>query len=325
MERPDERGIVVAERPRWPVSVLLPGVLGAILGGISIQAFDSYGLALFIAMPMVVGYVAGVINCIGRVTRTSSGVLHGLYAAGLSSFLMLFAGIEGLLCIIMVAPLGIGLGAAGGALGCGTTRLMDGRGCMASFPIYVMLALFPALLGVDITQKNPPPIRKVVSSVEIDAPIEEVWEAVISFSRIEEPPTGILATGIAYPIEARLEGEGVGAMRYCTFSTGSFVEPITAWEEPHLLAFDVIDNPPAMRETSFYRNLETPHATGHMVSHKGQFRLYEQSGRVVVEGTTWYSHEIAPQWYWAPMSDHIIHAIHDRVLTHIKQVAEDES
>ena len=45
-------------------------------------------------------------------------------------------------------------------------------------------------------------------------------------------------------MKARIEGEGVGAIRYCSFSTGDFVEPITAWEKPHRLAFDVVKNPP---------------------------------------------------------------------------------
>jgi hypothetical protein len=28
----------------------------------------------------------------------------------------------------------------------------------------------------------------------------------------------------------RIEGAGVGAMRYCVFSTGTFVEQVTVWE-----------------------------------------------------------------------------------------------
>jgi len=35
--------------------------------------------------------------------------------------------------------------------------------------------------------------------------------------------------GFASPQYARIEGTGVGAIRYCVFSTGPFVEPITAW------------------------------------------------------------------------------------------------
>ena len=47
-------------------------------------------------------------------------------------------------------------------------------------------------------------------------------------------------TGLAYPLRARLVGAGVGAVRHCEFTTGAFVEPITVWDAPHRLAFDVI-------------------------------------------------------------------------------------
>ncbi|GDY12422.1 hypothetical protein LBMAG53_13000 [Planctomycetota bacterium] len=41
-----------------------------------------------------------------------------------------------------------------------------------------------------------------------------------------------------------------------------------------------------------------------------------------LEGRTWYSVEVHPQWYWRLWSDVIIHRIHRRVLDHIKQLAE---
>src|SRR5205809_3436324 len=36
-----------------------------------------------------------------------------------------------------------------------------------------------------------------------------------------------------------IEGTGVGATRYCDFTTGSFVEPIAVWEENRRLGFDI--------------------------------------------------------------------------------------
>ena len=70
----------------------------------------------------------------------------------------------------------------------------------------------------------------------IAAPPDVVWRHVIAFSEITPPTEWIFRTGIAYPMRARLVGEGVGAIRHCEFSTGAFVEPITAWEPGRLLA-----------------------------------------------------------------------------------------
>ena len=59
-------------------------------------------------------------------------------------------------------------------------------------------------------------------------------------------------TGITYPTHA----EGVGAIRKCNFTTGRFLEPITIWDEPNLLEFSVLDQPPPMVEWSIYNNLD---------------------------------------------------------------------
>jgi len=77
-----------------------------------------------------------------------------------------------------------------------------------------------------------------------------------------------------------------------------------------------------MNELSIYQHIQTPHLHGYMLSRNGQFHLFERDGHAVLEGTTWYTHSLYPQWYWGPISDVIIHQIHERVLNHIRQVAE---
>ena len=182
--------------------------------------------------------------------------------------------------------------------------------------------MFPGLVAFDQNTSPPPPLRTVTTSVVIHAPIERVWHTVIAFPEISEPLNGIFRLGIAYPIKARIEGSGIGAIRYCEFSTGSFVEPITAWQAPTLLGFDVSSSPPPMKELSLYEKIEAPHLHGYMSSHRGQFRLIPQGDQVVLEGSTWFTHSLSPQWYWGPISDYMIHCIHERVLNHIKRTAE---
>jgi hypothetical protein len=41
-------------------------------------------------------------------------------------------------------------------------------------------------------------------------------------------------------------------------------------------------------------------------------------GRTRLEWTTWYQHHMWPAAYWRLWSDYLIHAIHRRVLRHIK-------
>ena len=55
----------------------------------------------------------------------------------------------------------------------------------------------------------------------------------------------------------------------------------------------------------------------------GEFRLLALPGaRTRLEGRTFYEMKVAPAAYWSLWSDAVIHAIHERVLAHIKQRAE---
>ena len=124
-------------------------------------------------------------------------------------------------------------------------------------------------------------------------------------------------------MRARIEGEGVGAVRYCEFSTGPFVEPITAWEPPNRLAFDVISQPEPMTEMSPYQQVNAPHLLDGFISRRGEFRIIELPGnRTRLEGSTWYTMDMAPVWYWTIYSDALLHRIHTRVLKHIKKQSE---
>ena len=123
-----------------------------------------------------------------------------------------------------------------------------------------------------------------------------------------------------------IRGRGIGAVRYCRFSTGDFVEPITKWDEGRLLAFDVVAQPVAMRELSF-AEITPPHLErNYMRSRSGQFRLVPLAGgRTRLEGTTWYQNYFWPQPYWRMWSDYIVHRIHMRVLLHVKAEAERDA
>ena len=145
----------------------------------------------------------------------------------------------------------------------------------------------------------------------------------MGFTELPRPHESVFALGIAYPMRARIDGEGVGATRRCEFSTGAFVEPITVWDPPRRLAFDVVSQPEPMHETSPYRHVYAPHLRDGLRARRGEFRLVAlPSGRTRLEGRTWYQVEMAPQLYWGLYSDRLIHAIHGRVLAHVRALAE---
>ena len=166
-------------------------------------------------------------------------------------------------------------------------------------------------------------LREVRSAVVVDAPADVVWRNVIAFPPLPEPSELVFRAGVSYPRRAEIRGAGVGAVRYCVFSTGSFVEPITRWEPNHRLSFDVASQPPPLHEWSPYADVTPPHLDGYFRSRHGEFRLVALSGgRTRLEGSTWYEMKLYPEAYWVVFGDALIARIHTRVLRHIKAVAE---
>lgn len=300
--------------------ILFPALVGLAGGWFSVKGLEQYGWTLFLGLPALVAFLSAFSHCYRRERSFGETYAFSLFSLlALGGFILLFA-IDGLICLLMALPLAALIALPGMALG---RKLGSSLGPVGGATVSTLLCLaFPLFVSFEHAAAPQPGVRKVTTTVDIDASIEEVWACVVAFPRIEEPPRGLFRLGIAYPIEARIDGEGVGAIRYCTFSTGDFVEPITTWDEPNLLQFDVVENPPPMRELSPHPDLQAAHLHGHMVSRQGQFRLTEKDGRVELEGTTWYTHSLSPEIYWGMISDEIIHRIHLRVLHHIRRHSE---
>ena len=299
---------------RWLMGLMLLTVLG--LGGLGLLRTGLYGLTIFILFPILLG---GLGAWLCRPVSAARAIAAGTLTVIIAVCSLLFFGLEGLGCIVMALPLAAPLGAAGGwfVYLAASSRAASRGGAL------MLLLLPPSCLTWD-TQAQPA-VFEVRSAVTIAAPPERVWKHVLTFSELPEPREWYFRSGIAYPVRARIQGTGVGAIRFCEFSTGPFVEPIEVWNEPYLLRFRVIANPAPMREWSPYGQILPKHLHGYLVSKHGQFRLTElPGGRTLLEGMTWYQHGLWPSDYWRWWSDAIIHRIHLRVLNHIRMLAENE-
>ena len=298
-------------------------VLTILITIVSVYLFGEYGYTLFIAAPFIVGVLASVIY--GRSesrTRKQCRKIAFLSLFAILVALLVFA-IEGIICIIMASPLVVLLTYMGAELGYyiqAKNRGDDKDKMMSLWPLLFLMV--PATLGYDVVMSDRFDILPVTTTIEIDAPPEIVWNEVVDFSPLAEPEEWLFQSGIAYPQDACIDGHGVGAIRYCNFTTGSFVEPITVWDEPRRLAFSVEEQPIPMTELSPYQ-IEPYHLHGYFVSTKGQFLLERlPDNRTLLTGTTWYYNKIRPVAYWRIWSDYIIHSIHNRVLVHVKQESE---
>jgi uncharacterized membrane protein YhaH (DUF805 family) len=306
-------------------AVAVTGALGFGLILLGSRVLLEYGWGLFVGVPFMQGALGSVVYGL-RERRTLAqcfvvGFLSQLVAGGA---LLAFA-FEGVVCIIMAFPLAVSVALVGCIFGYVLQRHRPEPGTAGLTALVLVLAV-PAVMGTSARGPDEFPVYEVSTSVDVAASPQIVWQRVIAFPELDAPTELPFRVGIAYPQRARIVGQGVGAVRYCEFSTGAFVEPITAWVPGRKLAFDVTKNPEPMQEWTPFAHVHPPHLDGYMQSMHGQFVLEQlPNGKTRLTGTTWYRHHLWPAEYWRLWSDSIVHRIHARVLDHIAALAERDA
>ena len=311
---------------RDSVLAVLAGVaFGLAMTAPNVYGLRTYGAALFFATPFAMGIVTTLVSNRGPVRTLGSTIaLAVLTVFATGAALLLFA-LEGVLCLLMATPIAIAVATVGAMVAWAIIR-QTRHGAQQQLQVLgIFLVGLPGLAGLEAKIANPM-LHEAVSVREINAPPSVVWRHVVGFSELPPPPEWFFRLGVAYPMRARIQGEGVGAVRNCEFSTGPFVEPITRWEPGARLSFDVRSQPPSMTELSPYRHVNAPHLEGYMVSRRGEFRLTAlPGGRTRLEGSTWYTMAIFPESYWVVPAELLLHAIHDRVLAHVADLSEHDA
>jgi hypothetical protein len=304
------------------MGVAASAIIGLPTVWLGTSVLGDYGWTLFVGLPFVIGFLSVLIHCYHAPRSIGSCVLTAIIAIGVAGAGLLLVAMEGVVCLIMAAPIALLFGLAGGCIGYLIQNTIWQRANSAQLFCMVFLVI-PVAMGVEHVVPPSLPKLQVRSSVIVDALPEKVWQNVIAFSELPPPNEFIFKLGVAYPVRAEIDGHGVGAIRHCNFSTGPFVEPIEVWDEPRLLKFSVTENPEPLQEWTPYHIIHPPHLDGYLQSCGGQFRLIPLAGnRTLLEGTTWYYHHLWPADYWQLWSDQIIHTIHLRVLNHVKKLSE---
>jgi len=283
-----------------------------------------YSWGLFLGIPFVIGFVSSWFLNVETPHSRFDTIKLSMVTIFLLGLALIGLRVEGLVCLLMALPLAFPFSIAGGLV---ARYILQCRNRSAApTPFAACLAILPLMMIAEHAAKPEPPVVSVTTSIKIDAPVSVVWKNVIAFPPLASPEEWLFRAGIAYPTSAQIIGSGSGAVRYCRFSTGDFVEPITVWDENQLLAFDVSAQPLAMQELSPWK-ITPPHLEhNYMRSRRGQFRLVALSDHsTLLEGTTWYQNYFWPQIYWREWSDGIVHQIHLRVLRHVQQQAEAEA
>ncbi len=197
------------------VSAIL-GVSCLLLGTVFLQ---TYGWGLFVALPFCLGLFGVLAYSYHQPREFGESIAVALIPVGVIGIVLLAVAMEGLICILMAAPIAAFLAVCGGMLGYtmqGAYWLRKGT----SSTMCAIVLILPAIFGAERAAKLEVPRFVVRTAIEINAPPEAVWKQVVAFSEIAPPKELLFRSGIAYPVRAEITGHGPGAIRHCVFSTG---------------------------------------------------------------------------------------------------------
>jgi hypothetical protein len=279
----------------------------------------TYGTGIFLVSPMLCGFIAGAISNWNKARPTATTWLSSLVQFLVSCFALLVFGIEGVVCIVMASPLIYPMFALGTFLGQIAMNLKRGsrRLFVSALPVIVGM-------GVAANAMDPYAATKTESTTYIvNATPDKIWPLLFDLHDLPEPDQWIFRTGIAFTIGTHASGQVVGASRECILSTGTMNETITALDVNRYMRFDVHNTPPSIKESNPFHDIHPRHETGSFKVHWGEFKLEPlPGGRTKFTGTSTYSYNIFPAWYWGLITDTVAEQIHVRMMGEIKRRVE---
>jgi hypothetical protein len=280
-------------------------------------AFYTYGWGLFVATPVIVGMTAAYVARRKEDISVTDSMGVAVGALGLGALAILGLAVEGLICLAMAAPIMIPLALFGAVIGHSAASMLHrSRSTLSAIASLPLILMVEAML---------PPAGSFVSteSVDVAASPEHVWASITDMGTIDEPPAAPFGWGLAYPIAGEIDGEGVGAIRRGVFSTGEAFEQVTVWDPGRELTFDVLSNPPALKELSPYDHVHAPHLAGYFTTAYAKFTLTPlPDGRTRLALETEHDLKLEPAIYWTPIAHWAITANKTRVLEHFAKRAE---
>jgi hypothetical protein len=279
-------------------------------------------IAFLFAVPMAIGFIVawlaakggnrGLMVWLGLPLLATSAMLAG-------TLLLLW---EGTICIALMAPIAFLMSVAGGGLGLYFAR-RRGPTTLAC------AALLPLLVGPTEAWIGPKwETREVYTSVDIEASVDQVWQNIVRVPLIrpeEQTFSWTQFVGFPRPLQATVNGEGLGSVRLATFAGGVlFVETVTEWQEKEALAFrikaDTASIPPGTLDE---------HVTvggQYFDTLRGRYWIEQlEGGRVRLHLSSWHRLSTTFNFYAGFWTDAIMRDVQNGILQVIRNRCESVS
>jgi len=274
--------------------------------GFTLFHFELVGLGytFFIVVPLCIGYSLGI-----KLDWGISLVIAVMIGLTLFFFLLLTAGFEGLVCVIMLLPIFIPVVLIGILIGYNLRK----RSLKADKKNIIKISLYPLIVllfsgGIEHFFSNKFENAKVESTIYLPYEASTVYDFIKSVDTLAGKRSLLMNLGLSVPQKCVLEKEEVGAKRTCYFENGTIEEKVTDIKRGEYIKMKVTNyDLPGFKWLKF----------------DDAIYLFTQEGDSTrLTRITTYQSQLKPRIYWEFWERQAIEAQHEYVLNDLKRRLE---
>ena len=274
--------------------------------GFTLFHFELVGLGytFFIVVPLCIGYSLGI-----KLDWGISLVIAVMIGLTLFFFLLLTAGFEGLVCVIMLLPIFIPVVLIGILIGYNLRK----RSLKTDKKNIIKISLYPLIVllfsgGIEHFFSNKFENAKVESTIYLPYEASTVYDFIKSVDTLAGKRSLLMNLGLSVPQKCVLEKEEVGAKRTCYFENGTIEEKVTDIKRGEFIKMKVTNyDLPGFKWLKF----------------DDAIYLFDQKGdSTKLTRITTYQSQLKPRIYWEFWERQAIEAQHEYVLNDLKRRLE---
>jgi hypothetical protein len=256
---------------------------------------------VFLLVPFCTGLAIAFMSK-GRMVVAITAMTSLTTSLLLSLSILLFAGIEGIGCVVMAFPIlfvGIGLGAwLGFLIG---KRFIHQYGNITILAVCVGLM---TLVGWTNKGMEDPESLIVRTSFDFYAPMDRVWSSVTESGTIDGDDSVLRALGLPVPYECTLDDDG---NRICYFGEGQMRQKVTKADFGKSFEVNIVESFEVRHWLAF------EHAGYDFIQHEDHVEVI-RTDKIVST--------LRPRWYWSWFEEQCARMEHRFVMASMKQKAE---